>query len=294
MGERKYYHFTNKLMFAIVMREEELCAELLERIFDGRKIRGIRFRADETMDELREKVYHDEPKQKDYSVQAEKTIITGLHSKSVRLDVLFQDDDAWYDIEMQIEREQSLPQRSRYYHSAMTIDGTSIGEAYEHLKKSFVIFICMFDYFKTGEPVYTIHMRTDENGLPFEDGQTTILINMKCSERDIPKRLRSFYGYVNERRVTEGDDFIRKLQERTNRANGNQEVYRYMTFEEEYNMRIKRLEEENQSLELKIRENDAFNRLIPILLEQNRTNDLQKASEDVGFRRTLLEEFHLI
>lgn len=308
MGERKYYHLTNKLMFAIVMRDEELCAELLERIFDGRKISSIRFQADETMDELRERVYHDEIRKDRYSAEVEKTIITGLHSKSVRLDVLFQDEEAWYDIEMQVERQRSLPQRSRYYHSAMTVDSTNIGEDYENLKKSFVIFICMFDYFKTGDPVYTIHMRTDENGLPFDDGQTTILVNMKCSEEAIPARLRSFYDYVNERRVAEEDDFIRKLQERTNRANRNQEVYRYMTFEEEYNMRIKRLEEKSQNLEgtvetlegtvqdlqIEKAENDAFRQLIPLLLEQNRTEDLHRASADAKYRKSLLEEFQLI
>ena len=294
MGERKYYHFTNKLMFAIVMRDESLCAELLERIFGRRKIREIKFQADEAMDGLRERVYHDEIRKEYYSTEVEKTIITGPHSKSVRLDVLFQDDEAWYDIEMQIEREKFLPQRSRYYHSVMTVDSMNIGEDYVNLKKSFVIFICMFDYFKTGNSVYTIHMRTDENGLPFDDGQTTILVNMKCSEDAIPSRLRSFYDYVNEARVAEEDGFIRKLQERTNRANQNQEVYRYMTFEEEYNMRIKRLEDIVQDLEHEKIESDAFNRLIPMLLEQNRTKDLQKASEDVAYRRMLLEEFQLI
>ena len=368
MGERKYYHLTNKLMFAIVMRDEELCAELLERIFDGRKIERIRFQVDEVMDELRERVYHDEICKTDCSVEVEKTIITGLHSKSVRLDVLFKDDEAWYDIEMQVEREQYLPQRSRYYHAAMTVDSTNIGIDYENLKKSFVIFICLFDYFKTGEPVYTIHMRTEENGLPFDDGQTTILINMKCAEHAIPARLRSFYDYVNEGRVAEEDDFIRKIQERTNCANRNQEVYRYMTFEEEYIMKTNRLEKiikkreeqiaaieaevaamdaelankeaevaamdaelankeaevaakdaelankeaevaakdaelankeaevaaKDAELTSKKTEMDAFNRLVQVLLEKNRIADLQRASEDMAYRKTLLEEFQLI
>lgn len=35
----------------------------------------------------------------------QRTILTGIVSKNVRLDVLFEGDDTWYDIEMQTGRD---------------------------------------------------------------------------------------------------------------------------------------------------------------------------------------------
>ena len=85
-----------------------------------------------------------------------------------------------------------------------------------------------------------------------------------------------------------------------------------MTLEEQYDMRRKRLEEiiemreseiaemdaeltaKDAELTAKDAELDAFNRLIPRLLEQNRTEDLKRASADMQYRKTLLEEFQLI
>ena len=59
------YPITNPLVFAIVMKDAELCRELIERILPGRKISKIRF---------------PEPP----SSETEKTIIPGLYAKSVR------------------------------------------------------------------------------------------------------------------------------------------------------------------------------------------------------------------
>ena len=84
------YPITNPLVFAIVMKDAELCRELIERILPGRKISKIRF---------------PEPP----SSETEKTIIPGLYAKSVRLDVLFEDGESWNDIEMQVLKQSYLP-----------------------------------------------------------------------------------------------------------------------------------------------------------------------------------------
>ena len=76
------YPLDNDIMFALVMNDAELCRGLLERIFPGRKIRMLKV-CDGS------------------DVEVQNTIITGMISKSVRLDVLFEDDDSWYSIEMQ-------------------------------------------------------------------------------------------------------------------------------------------------------------------------------------------------
>ena len=59
------YKFSNKLMFALVMQDEEICAEFIQRLFPGKKVKSITFPNDIKI-----------------------TIVTGVLSKSVRLDVL--------------------------------------------------------------------------------------------------------------------------------------------------------------------------------------------------------------
>lgn len=90
------YIFANKLMFAIIMRDPIACKKFIEMIFPERTVEKILFpnKAEEdggaaTINEI--------------AVEVEKTIITGIASKSVRLDVLFKGDDTVYDIEMQLE-----------------------------------------------------------------------------------------------------------------------------------------------------------------------------------------------
>ena len=63
------YKFSNKLMFALVMQDEELCAELIERLFPGKRIKSLTF-------------------PNNIQITPEKTIVTGLLSRSVRLDVI--------------------------------------------------------------------------------------------------------------------------------------------------------------------------------------------------------------
>ena len=94
------YKFSNKLMFALVMQDEEICAEFIQRLFPGKKVKSITF-------------------PNDIQITPEKTIVTGVLSKSVRLDVLFEGETEVYDIEMQVETEPELPKRSRYYHTSM-------------------------------------------------------------------------------------------------------------------------------------------------------------------------------
>ena len=60
--------------------------------------------------------------------------------KSVRLDVLFEGDQSWYDIEFQSENTDDIPKRSRYYHSMIDTHILEPGEAYAKLRPCYVIF----------------------------------------------------------------------------------------------------------------------------------------------------------
>lgn len=86
------YPFSNQLIFALVMENEQLCKELLERIFQGQHIKEVK---------ILDKV----------SAKSEASIVTGVTSKSVRMDVLFEDRTSWFNIEMQVENRKDLPVR---------------------------------------------------------------------------------------------------------------------------------------------------------------------------------------
>ena len=106
MLKKRYYKFTERLMFAIVMRDEELCRELLERIIPERKIRRIRFPSDPAMDHLAAALM--ENRKEEFSVTVEKSIITGLYSKSVRFDDFLGEREPIYRFQM-MEEKKHLP-----------------------------------------------------------------------------------------------------------------------------------------------------------------------------------------
>ena len=207
------YKFSNHLMFAIVMQNENLCRQFIERLFPGRKVKEINM------------------------LTTEKTIISNIKSKSVRLDVLFIGDEKVYDIEMQVEDEEFLPQRSRYYHSSMDTHLLNKGAGYEELRESYVIFICLHDPVGKNEPMYFFEMYDRKLDLKLGDGSFTILLDVKCPSGKIPKELESFFDYVAAEKIDDHDEFIKEIHQRVEEANQNAEVVEIMTLEEDFKAR---------------------------------------------------------
>ncbi len=244
MMKKKYHKFTEQLVFAIVMRDAGLCKELVERIIPDRRVREIRFAENPVMDALA-KAISDEAETGHSSgwmtAETEKVLIPALLSKSVRFDALFEDEDAWFDIEMQVDWEEDLPLRIRYYHASKTITSLESGDEYRELKPGYVIFICLFDYVGRGEAVYRYQTMEEKLYLPLNDKQFTILVNLKCSEEKIPETLQSFYRYVNHGDAGE-DAFTQRIQELVDRANESAEVQNMITFAGDVAYKEKKLE----------------------------------------------------
>ena len=115
--------FTDDGMFQAVLRDPEICAELVERL-------------------LHVKVNHvDYPK-------LEKQIAPYYSSKGVRLDVYLKDTDKVIDVEMQSSPQEALGKRTRYYEAMVDIDSLLKGQDYTELKDSYILFICKTDPFK--------------------------------------------------------------------------------------------------------------------------------------------------
>lgn len=223
------YPFSNRLVFAIIMQQELLCRELLRRIFPDKEILGIRFQ--------------ENPETNSFA-QAEKTILNGISAKSIRLDVLFGGEMGWADIELQVQREKHLPKRSRYYHAGTDLHILPTGENYGQLKPVYVIFICFFDYFGLGEPMYEFEMYNEKNHLPLGDESYTLILNIMCKEENVPEQLRSLYAYLKSGDADEGDAFIQKIHGEVTALNQREELKQVMTLEEEYRMEKQRSREE--------------------------------------------------
>ena len=235
------YIFANKLMFAIIMRDPVACQRFLEMIFPRRKVKKIFF-----PERAGEGVRHETMTK--LAAEVEKTIITGIASKSVRLDVLFEGDDTVYDLEMQLEAENEIAKRSRYYHMAIARNSLKRGESYSKLKRGYVIFVCCFDPFNMDEPLYQFEMFDRKLQLQLDDGSSTIILNTKCSKGKIPEEFAAFYNFVNTGNVDEKNELVRYLGKRVKEANEDEEVDRIMTLDEEMRLQWERAIEQGKEL----------------------------------------------
>ena len=153
-------------------------------------------------------------------IEAEKTIEPDYTSHGIRLDIIVADDkNTHYNLEMQVKNNKNpntnthvLPKRSRYYQALLDFDLLQAGQPYDLLPPTFIIFICVFDFFEKGNYVYTFKKRCLENlELELPDEATTMLLNTKGSHGEISKDFKSFYDYVNNHIVT--TDFTRQIDD---------------------------------------------------------------------------------
>ena len=208
------YPFSKQLMFAKVMEDRELCRDMLGIIFPDRKVKDI--------------IVH----KREVSV-SEATVITGMESKSIRLDVLFEDERGWYDIEMQVENRENLPKRSRYYGAAIDVNKLKKGRDYNELMPSYIIFICMYDEMKIDEPVYSFRMFDEKYGIPLNDERYTVILNASCSTGKVPERFRALFEYLKTGEVAGEDDFIEKIDARVREFQDDEEIKHMMSVEDE-------------------------------------------------------------
>ena len=112
LPEEQYWEnlkLSNDFMFAKVMRNSELCKELLERLLDM------------PIDHIE---YPEE----------QKVIDIAKDSKSVRLDVYVKDGKGTvYNVEIQTTSNRNLPKRTRYYQGMIDLNAIEKGADYRNL-----------------------------------------------------------------------------------------------------------------------------------------------------------------
>ena len=206
----------DNFLFLKVMQNQRLCQHLIEKILQIKIV---------------EITYPD----------TEKSIDVRWDSKSVRLDVYVKDETGRvYDIEMQCENEANngLAKRTRYYQGMIDMELLNKGDVYDNLKPSYIIFICTFDAFAKGRPMYTFRNRcVEEEGLELNDEAAKIFLNSKGDSETLDPDVRAFLRYVDGK-AAEGK-FVKAVEDEVMRVKEHKETRReYMT----YAMEIKRRE----------------------------------------------------
>ena len=115
------------------------------------------------------------------------------------MDVYLKDENKVINVEMQTSNHGDLPRRARYYQAAADIDTTPKGSEYSDLKQNYVVFICTFDPFLQGKPIYNFQNYCIIYGIPIplEDGTEKIFLNTAAKDTtSLDGELRLFYDYI--------------------------------------------------------------------------------------------------
>ena len=199
--------FSDNFMFCEILKgDPELCKEIVETILDVR---------------IREIV----------QIDKEETVKTSFDGHGVRLDVYLEGDDAIYDIEMQVRDEGDLPKRSRYYQGILDTDFLRVGDRYNDLKKTYIIFICQFDLFGEGLFKYTFRNACAESALlELGDETTKVFVNTHGALENASPKMKEFIKYLSDGAVN--GSLTERINERLARALRDEEGRaKYMTFE---------------------------------------------------------------
>ena len=184
--------FTDDGMFQAVLREPEICAELIERLLHI-SVKTVKY-----------------PK-------LEKKIAPYYTTKGVRLDVYLKDDDKIIDIEIQSYPQEALGKRTRYYQSMIDIDSLMKGQDYTDLKDSYILFICKEDPFRDddgktfGLPCYSFRNICEENvDVKLNDKSIKVIYNASAYEKEADEKIRNLLHFISTNEPGE-DDFSNRL-----------------------------------------------------------------------------------
>ena len=192
-------------MFGAVMKDPKRCKPLLEQIL---KVNINKFEYPEL----------------------QKAIDKRYDSKSIRLDVYVEDDkDTVYNVEIQTTKNKNLPKRIRYYQGMIDLDIIDKGDDYSSLKKSFIIFICTYDPYKTGRYIYTFKTQCQEDSsIYLKDDTTKIIVNANGTVGDISDDLRDTLSYMTGKAPV--TDYAKDLDKAVDEIKNSEEWRReYMT-----------------------------------------------------------------
>ena len=177
---QEYFDFTNDLIFRWVMEHEENCLAILRAILPELKITAVKRRENEHP--VNYLAFDDE--------------------RGVRFDAIIVDDqERFYDVEMQIVNQLELGKRVCYYQAQIDQETLKKGEDYDDLRESHVIFFCAFDPCGQDRRLYQFHYYEDtDRQLRLPTNSHVILINALETKDQITPELAAVLDVMNRRR----------------------------------------------------------------------------------------------
>ena len=177
---QEYFDFTNDLIFRWVMEREENCLAILRAILPELKITAVKRRENEHP--VNYLAFDDE--------------------RGVRFDAIIEDDqERFYDVEMQVANQPGLGKRVRYYQAQIDQETLKKGEDYDDLRESYVIFFCAFDPCGQDRRLYQFHYYEDvDRQLRLPTNSHVILINTLGTRGKITPALAAVLDVMNRRR----------------------------------------------------------------------------------------------
>lgn len=182
---------TNDIMFGMVMENQKICLELIQRSLPELNIKSIS------------------------KVIPQRQISGPISSRTIRVDIFVRDDQQrTFAIEIQVANRHNLPFRLRYYQQQIDFDILNVGDSYEKLSDypTYVIMFCDFDYFGFGWSKYEFENRCLDNPeLKLDDRRRIVIFNAKATKFHGNMRLKGFLQLM-ENVVEEKDQLVRDIQ----------------------------------------------------------------------------------
>lgn len=134
----------------------------------------------------------------------EATIKNHPELKFVRLDLLATDESGnSYDIEMQVVNRKNIEKRMRAYQVAIDMFKMQIGMDYNALTNTIIIFLCPFDPFDAGLPVYFFEQCAKQNpSIIMNDGSYRVVFNTKAFEKVEDEKLKAILEFFQTGKAT--------------------------------------------------------------------------------------------
>ena len=201
------------------------------------------------------------------------------HGRSLILDIHAKSEGVVYNCEVQNGSGDSSPRRARYHGSLLDIHSLDKGDPFSKLPETYVIFITENDKYGKGLPLYSFDRYCPALEDNLDDGSHIIYVNGKYRANDDIGYLMQDFNCTNPAQM-----HYNELAERV----------RYIKDTEtgERKMRSTILDEirEDGREEGRVEGEDKLARLIKILLDQGRYEDVSKVTSDVEFRNKLYVE----
>ena len=198
--------FTDDFFFNRVMQDKELCRQLAEVLL-GLKVENVTFH--ETQRALRRE----------------------KQSHGIQLDVMLEDSRQVIVFEAQMTNKGDIERRTRFYQGVLDTATLPKGKSYRSLKDTYIVFICTFDPFKLGLPVYTVnHVFKEAPKKDYDDGTHAIVYNCPAWRKCKSKNVRALMKYADTQ--VADSPFVQKIEQQIEDERVTQRLRsEYMTYQ---------------------------------------------------------------